>query len=196
MNTTPFTVFIDRDGTINVDTGYLGSPSGVVLIEGARRAIKMLNDAGVKAVVVSNQSGVARGLFTLQDVEAVNIRVAELLAKDGARLDGVYFCPHHPDDGCGCRKPKTGLVVKAAKELGLDAEGSTLFAHSYVVGDKASDIELARNLGPQVKAALVLTGSGETERARLPFMPEFVASDLFQAVEWILADVNRRNKTF
>lgn len=188
MNT-PFTVFIDRDGTINVDTGYLGSPSGVVLIEGAGRAVKRLNEAGVKAVVVSNQSGVARGMFTLEDAEAVNKKLIELLAAEGARLDGIYFCPHHPDDGCECRKPKTGLVVKAANDLGLDA------ARSYVIGDKASDIELARNLGPQVKAVLVLTGSGETERAKLSGKPEFVASDLFQAVEWLIADVNRRNKT-
>ncbi len=187
MNT-PFTVFLDRDGTINVDAGYVGSPSKVVLIEGAGRAIKRLNEAGIKAVVVSNQSGVARGMFTLQDAEAVNKKLIELLAAEGARLDGVYFCPHHPDDGCGCRKPKTGLVEKAAKELGIDA------GRSYVVGDKASDIELARNLGPRVKAVLVLTGSGESERLRLPFQPELIASDLFQAIEWILVDAGRRNK--
>ncbi|MBI5970735.1 MAG: HAD family hydrolase [Deltaproteobacteria bacterium] len=182
----PFSVFIDRDGTLNDDSGYVGNPSGVVLIEGAAAAIKRLNKAGVKAVVVSNQSGVARGKFTLQDAEAVNKKLIELLAAEGARLDGIYFCPHHPDDGCGCRKPKTGLVVKAAKELGLDV------GRSYVVGDKASDIELARNLGPSVKAALVLTGSGEAERGRLSFQPEFTASDIFQAIEWLIADVRRR----
>ena len=103
-------VFLDRDGTINEDADYLSDPSGVVLIEGAARAIKLLNDRGIKVIVVTNQSGVGRGYFKDSDVEAVNARLKELLAREGALVDAIYHCPHRPDEGCECRKPGTALA--------------------------------------------------------------------------------------
>ena len=174
-------VFIDRDGTINVDVGYLSDPDGLRLIGGAARAIKKLNGRGVKAVVITNQSGVARGLVTREALGRINSRLVELLGAHGAALDGIYFCPHHPDDGCRCRKPATGLVEKAARELGIDP------ARSYVVGDKAADVGLARGAG--ARAVLVLTGEGAGELEKLAEPPDYVAADLEEAVDWILDDM-------
>lgn len=174
-------VFLDRDGTINLDTGYIGDPDGLTLIPGSARAVRALNDTGVRAVVVTNQSGVARGRFTEGDLGRVNERLRELLAEEGARLDGLYHCPHHPDDGCRCRKPATGLVDRAAGELGVDP------ARSYVVGDKPSDMNLAANCG--ARAVLVLTGEGAESLEALAEAPDYVAADLARAVEWILDDL-------
>ncbi len=184
VNDVKATVLLDRDGTINVDYGYLSDPSGVVLIEGAAEALKRLNGRGIKAVVVSNQSGVGRGYFTDKDVSAVNGRLSELLGERGARLDGIYYCPHRPDEECGCRKPKAGLFMKAAKEQGIDA------GLLYVVGDKASDVELARNI--EAMSVLVLTGNGPEELKKLHSPPDFVASGISEAVDWIINDIDAR----
>ncbi len=174
-------VFLDRDGTINEDTGYLSDPKEVRLLPGSAEAVKRLNRASIKVVVVSNQSGVGRGYFTDSDLSAVNKRLKELLKKEGAAVDGLYYCPHHPDDNCGCRKPNTGLTSKAALEHGID------LARSYVVGDKVSDIELAKNAG--AKGILVLTGDGVKEKGRLIRPADFVAKDLSEAVRWIMEDL-------
>ncbi|MBI5902501.1 MAG: HAD family hydrolase [Deltaproteobacteria bacterium] len=184
VNNVKATVLLDRDGTINIDYGYLSDPSNVVLIEGAAEALRRLNDRGIKAVVVSNQSGVNRGYFTDEDVSAVNRRLSELLGERGARMDGIYYCPHRPDEDCGCRKPKAGLFMKAAKEQGIDA------GFIYVVGDKASDVELARNI--EARSVLVLTGCGPEELKKLQSPPDFVASGISVAVDWIINDIDAR----
>lgn len=171
-------VFLDRDGTINIDTGYLSDPQQLRLIDGAATAIKQLNEAGIKVIVVSNQSGVGRGVFTNADAVKVNERLVELLAASGARLDAIYYCPHLPDDGCQCRKPATGLVSDAGRQHAIDIK------RSCVIGDKASDIGLGRNLG--VKSILVLTGVGKEEQSKLSPPPDYVAQDLADAVSWIL----------
>ncbi|MCC6503227.1 MAG: HAD family hydrolase [Deltaproteobacteria bacterium] len=176
-------VFLDRDGTINEDVEYLSNPSGLVIIEGAGKAIRLLNERGIKVIVVTNQSGVGRGYFKDSDVEAVNARLKELLARDGASIDASYHCPHRPDEGCECRKPGTALAKRAAKEHGAD------LSRAYVVGDKSSDIGLARNLF--AKGVLVLTGKGAKEAEGLVEPPDFIAQDLLSAVEWILEDMER-----
>jgi histidinol-phosphate phosphatase family protein len=173
-------VFLDRDGTINEDKGYIRHPSEVCLIPGAAMAIKALNDRGIKVIVVSNQSGVARGFLSLHDLEKVNKRLVELLDDvGGAHLDALYVCPHLPDDACKCRKPAVGLVKKAIEEHGVKC--------SYVVGDKGADIGLARRSG--AGAVLVRTGHGEEELAHLAEDPDFIARDLTEAVAWILNDL-------
>jgi len=177
-------VFLDRDGTINEDADYLSDPSGVVIIEGAGKAIKLLNDRGIKVIVVTNQSGVGRGYFKDSDVEAVNARLKEMLAEDGASIDAIYHCPHRPDEGCECRKPGTALAKRAAKEHGAD------LSRAYVVGDKSSDIGLARNLF--AKGVLVLTGKGAKEAQSMIEPPDFIARDLASAIYWILEDIERR----
>ncbi|MBI5598485.1 MAG: HAD family hydrolase [Deltaproteobacteria bacterium] len=171
-------VFLDRDGTINEDTGYIGRPEEVALIVGAAGAVKMFNNAGIKVFIITNQSGVGRGYFPSETLEAVNRRVVELLRLEGAGVDGIYCCPHRPEDACPCRKPATGLISRAVREHGVDPSGS------YVVGDKATDIGLARNIG--AKGILVLTGKGKEELGKLPTPPDYVAADMRDAAGWII----------
>ncbi|MGE4553448.1 MAG: D-glycero-alpha-D-manno-heptose-1,7-bisphosphate 7-phosphatase [Desulfovibrionaceae bacterium] len=170
-------VLLDRDGTLMEDRHYLADPAGVALVPGAAAGLRALAAAGLGLVVVSNQSGVGRGYFTEADVAAVNGRLAELLAAEGVVMDGWYHCPHGPDEGCACRKPAPGLALAAARDLGFDP------ARGFVVGDKSADVDLARAIG--AAGVLVLTGKGEKHRARCA--PDFVARDLAEAADWILA---------
>lgn len=173
-------VFLDRDGTLCRERGYLRDPERVELLPGAAEAVALLNRRGVLAVVISNQSGVARGLIRAEELERVNRRLEELLARQGARLDGIYCCPHGPEEGCECRKPRPGLAMRAARELGIDLR------RSWVVGDKRSDLELARRLG--ARAVLVLTGYGRQTLTQVN-APR-VARDLREAVDWILRELD------
>ncbi len=136
-------VFLDRDGTIIRDTDFVATPDEVELMQGAADAIRRLNHAGIPAVVITNQSGIARGYFTESDYDRVRARVDELLAQSGARLDATYTCPHHPDitGPCECRKPGTLLFRRAADDLDLDLR------RSWFIGDKLRDIEPATALG-------------------------------------------------
>jgi D-glycero-D-manno-heptose 1,7-bisphosphate phosphatase len=184
-------VFLDRDGTINEEMGYINHIDRFVLIPGAAIAIRSINESDLKAVVVTNQSGVARGYFPKELIGQVHQKMSDLLEEEGAFLDGIYTCTHAPPSkgesgGCGCRKPKIGLVKQAAQELNLDLE------KSYVVGDRFKDVEMARNAG--AKAILVLTGYGKGELEFLgpssKVQADFVAEDLAEAVEWILSDMS------
>ncbi|MEK7798175.1 MAG: lipopolysaccharide heptosyltransferase II [Nitrospirota bacterium] len=179
-------VYLDRDGTLNFDPGYLNQPDQLRLLPGVGQAVARLNRAGFKAIVLSNQSGLARGLITTEQLDAIHRRLRELLAADGARLDGIFICPHHPEDACSCRKPAPGLVMRARQELGLASD------HAVVIGDKASDVGLARNIG--ATAVFVLSGHHpEEEQARMAdqgLAPDFMARDLAGAVKWILEKEN------
>ena len=178
-------VYLDRDGTLNFDPGYLNQPEQLRLLPGVGPAVARLNRAGFKTVVLSNQSGVARGLITQDQLEAIHQRLRELLAEDGAWLDGIFICPHHPDEGCICRKPAPGLVHRALQELGVFP------GNAIVIGDKATDMELARNVG--ALAVFVRSGNApEEEQARMSergLEPDYVACDLTEAVRWILETV-------
>jgi D-glycero-D-manno-heptose 1,7-bisphosphate phosphatase len=147
-------VFLDRDGTVIEEVGHLGEPERVVILPGVPEALRRLSAAGFALVLVTNQAGVARGLFTEEDVAAVNGRTAELLAAEGVSLDGVYHCPHHPDftGPCDCRKPEPGMLRSAAKDLDLDLAGS------WMVGDHPSDAGAARAAG--ARPIIVRTGHG------------------------------------
>ena len=177
--------FLDRDGTVVEDADYLADPERVRLIPGAADAIKRLSAGGLAVVLVTNQSGIARGLYTLADYHAVAQRVDLLLREAGAAPLATYFCPHHPDFGgaCDCRKPGTGLYRRAAREHGLDP------ARSYYVGDKLTDVLPAQTLGGQ--GILVRTGYGAEEEARLP-AGFSVAEDLAGAVELVLREERLR----
>src|SRR3989442_1471252 len=178
--------YLDRDGTLNFDPGYLTQPEQLRLLPGVGPAVARLNRAGFKTVVLSNQSGVARGLITQDQLEAIHQRLRELLAEDGAWLDGIFICPHHPDEGCICRKPAPGLVHRALQELGVFP------GNAIVIGDKATDVELARNVG--ALAVFVRSGNApEEEQARMAersLAPDYVARNLTEAVRWILRTVN------
>jgi D-glycero-D-manno-heptose 1,7-bisphosphate phosphatase len=182
-------VFIDRDGTLTDEVGYVNHPSRLRLLPRSAEAVRRLNGAGVAAVVVTNQAGIARDYFTEDVLHAVNAELVAQLARDGARLDGIYACMHHPSAGeppyrmdCDCRKPKPGMLVRAAAELDLDLR------RSVMVGDKPSDVEVAPRIGG--RGVLVLTGYGRGEweyrRERFPVPPDHVATDLLDAVEWAL----------
>lgn len=186
-------VFLDRDGTINEEMGYINHLDRFVILAGAAAAIRSINASGLKAVVITNQSGAARGYFPVAFIDRVHEKMRRLLGEAGAFLDGIYTCPHghQPGElevGCDCRKPGPGLLLQAGRDLNLD------LARSYVVGDRFQDVEMARRAG--ARAVLVLTGYGKGE---LDFVgpaslvrPDFVAADLPEAVEWILADVAGR----
>jgi heptosyltransferase-2 len=183
-----YTIFLDRDGTLNEDPGYLKSASELRLLPGVGAALAHLKAAGARLVVVTNQSGVGRGFFSLKDLEAVHARLEGLLEESDAAVDAIYFCPHHPDDGCHCRKPATGMVDRAVAELQVDLR------KAYVVGDHASDIQLAKAAG----AKSVLVTSGRVDQQALTMLrdagalPDMVAPSMAEAAECILHDAAAR----
>lgn len=183
-------IFIDRDGTLTEEVGYVNHPTRLRLLPRSAEAIRRLNAAGVAALVVTNQAGVARGYFSEEVLAAVNAALVARLKDEGAYLDGIYVCPHHPTEGeppyravCDCRKPKPGLLYRAAADHGLDLTQAT------VVGDRPSDLVPARVVG--ARSVLVLTGYGlgewEYRRSTFPVQPDHVAGDLLDAVDWALA---------
>ena len=181
-------VFFDRDGTLIEDVGYLATAEGLHMIPGAGKAVRSLNERSFLTFVVSNQSGVARGCFTEADLVPIHRRLEDELARDRARLDRIYYCPHHPTLGtppyratCDCRKPRTGMFRRAAEEFDVD------FQRSFVVGDKAADIEAGRAVGAQT--ILVLTGYGRSalqECRAAGFAPDAVKPSVAEAVAYIL----------
>ncbi|PYP58362.1 MAG: hypothetical protein DMD40_05855 [Gemmatimonadetes bacterium] len=174
-------VFLDRDGTIIEDPGFLHEPDKVKLLPGAAEAIRRLNDGGYRVIIVTNQSGIARGRFTVADYEAVQQRLGALLAAHGARLDGAYFCPHHPQltGPCDCRKPGLKLFRDAQAAFDID------FAQSWWVGDRLSDVQPARVLGGH--GVLVTTGEGNLHQGQARALGVMVVADIGEAVQKILA---------
>jgi len=166
-------VALDRDGTVIEDKNYLADPNGVELCRNAGEGLRAIVSMGLGLVIVTNQSGIARGYLGERDLEAVHRRMFEVLAEYGVQLDGVYHCPHGPDEGCSCRKPASGLMDRAAGELGFDP------SRGFVIGDKPSDIELGRNVG--ARTILVRTGNGGRTERQKSVRADFVANDLLQA---------------
>ncbi len=192
-------VFLDRDGTITREVGYVNHVDRLELEDAAAAGLKELQAHGLLLVVVTNQSGAARGYFPVSLIDVVNDRMRVLLTERGVHLDGVHYCPHHPTAGepplrqvCDCRKPKTGMVEQAARELDID------LSRSYLVGDKVHDVLCAQNAG--MKGLLVLTGYGKGDFTyllrTLPRPPAAVCSDLREAAYWILCDLGLRQPAF
>jgi len=182
-------VFLDRDGTISEEVGYVNHPSRLQVYPWTPQAIRLLNEKGLKVVVVTNQAGVARGYFQEGLVMEVHKRLSDEIAQSGAHLDAIYYCPHHPSVGeppyrqdCNCRKPKTGMLQRAVVELGID------LSCSFVVGDRYGDIELAHNAGAHSIFLLSGYGLGEYEyhRQNWRVQPEWIAKDLLEASRIIL----------
>ncbi len=176
-------VFLDRDGTINEEVDYLCSLDQLRIFPVAAEAIRLINQAGMKTVVVTNQSGVARGFFDEAFIAIVHDRIVALLKREGARIDRFYYCPHHPTEGmppyrreCDCRKPNPGMLLRASRELDID------LARSYVIGDSRRDIDMARRVGAQ--GILVRTGHGTQWND--PESAAHVADDILDAVEWVM----------
>ncbi len=189
-------IFLDRDGTINEEVGFVDSLDKFRLIPKAARAIRMINESGFKAIVVTNQSGVGRGLFDEKMVAAVHRKLQDMLEREGAAIDAFFYCPHHPTEGkgaylkdCFCRKPAPGMLLRAKDELMITLEDS------YIVGDTLKDIEAGARVG--VSGILVRTGYGKEEAARLLgggseagnpmlYRPIHIADDLEEAIGWII----------
>jgi histidinol-phosphate phosphatase family protein len=165
--------FLDRDGTVIAEKHYLCDPAGVELLPGAAAGLRHLRELGYRLVLVTNQSGIGRGYFTQADVDAVHARLGTLLAAEAVSLDGIYVCPHRPEDHCACRKPATGLVERACADLDLDP------AASVVIGDKACDIDLGHRC--RMTTILVRTGYGATETCQA----HAVAANLTAAAAWV-----------
>lgn len=177
-------VFVDRDGTVISERSYLADPEGVMLVPGALPALGDLRRAGLVLVTVTNQSGIARGLYTEADYRAVAARLAEVLGRGGVHFDRTEYCMHHPDvtGACACRKPGTGMYLRAAADLGIDVR------RSYYIGDKVTDVLPAVELGGQ--GILVRTGYGKEHEAAVP-EGTWVADDLRAAADLVLEDVRR-----
>jgi D-glycero-D-manno-heptose 1,7-bisphosphate phosphatase len=180
-------VFLDKDGTIIKDVGYLDDPKKVRLFAGSASAIRSLNKKGFKVIVISNQSGIARGMFTESTLKDIDDKLISLIKRKGGKIDGIYYCPHHPRYGlsryrrvCECRKPHNGLIIKAAKEHRIDLK------RSFTVGDKRSDIKAGKI--SRTRTILVLSGEGRKNRSLIK--PDHIALDLPGAVKWILKEAN------
>lgn len=176
-------VFLDRDGTINEEVIYLESAEQFSLLPGAGEAIRLLNQSDWLVIVITNQSGLARGYFTEEELAIAHQKMQTVLDQEEARIDGIYVCPHHPDAGCSCRKPGTALFEQAAQEFDVDLSAS------YAVGDKMTDLLPGTRLG--CRTILVLTGHGQEQlgnRDGWEVEPDYIAPDLLSAVQWILAE--------
>jgi D-glycero-D-manno-heptose 1,7-bisphosphate phosphatase len=183
-------IFLDRDGTVSEEVGYVNHISRLRLLPRTAEAIRKINESQFLAVLVTNQAGVARGYFKEELVRRVHARLEEMLAEGRARLDGIYYCPHHPTAGeppyrrdCNCRKPKPGMIEAAREDLAID------LSRSFMVGDKYSDIVFAHSVG--IKGVLVKTGYGlgeiEGSSADWTEQPDRISEDLSDAVDWILS---------
>ncbi len=179
-----FAVFVDRDGTINVDVDFLSSPSQLQLIPRSAEAIKELNDLSIPVVVITNQSGIARGLYSEDDLHRVHSAMDVMLKQHGATVLAYYYCPHHPTDGiapyvkdCECRKPKPGMLLRAKKKFGFNLK------RSFIVGDKLVDVQAGKSVG--AVAIQVSTGYGVKEKDLTADIRDYYAVDLFDAVQFI-----------
>ena len=180
-------IFLDRDGTINFEVEYLRSTTDLKMIPGSSEAIKEANELGWKVLIITNQSGVARGIITEQELSKIHFTLQNILRENGATIDAIYYCPHHPEVGdipykhdCNCRKPKTGMILRAAKEFEID------LTKSYIIGDKMIDIQTGNNCG--VKSILVLTGYGKDELKQCQenkLKIDFIADNLYDAIQYI-----------
>ena len=176
-------VFLDRDGTIAYDVNYCRRVEDLRLIPRAAEAVRLLNQAGLLVVVVTNQSGIARRYLTEETLAAIHRKMSGDLAREGAHVDGIYYCPHHPDDGCACRKPRPGMLKQATEDLNIDLQ------RSYLVGDHLSDVEAARAAGCQG----VLVGRTPQTLPDAGPVAEKSAADLYEAVLWILEEESHTN---
>lgn len=175
-------LFLDRDGTINVEKHFIKDPDDLQLIPRAAEAIRKARELGLKVIVVSNQSGVSRGYITEHDVQAVNNRLIELLGLEGATIDGIYYCPHSSEEsnGCECRKPNIGMFLRAHKDHDID------LSRSFMVGDRMSDMEAGRNIG--ATTIFVLTGYGSTLRDHWNARPkviDMIVPSLYDSIPFI-----------
>ena len=173
-------VFIDRDGTININVEYLDTPDEFKMYPGVAEGIRLLKENGYKIIVITNQSGIARGFFTEETLEKIHNKMKDELSEKGASIDAIYYCPHHPDEKCNCRKPNTGLLKKAIKDFDIDVK------NSFFIGDRMIDVEAGSKIG--VKTVLVPENKEkvELEIRKSYIKPDNYSEDFYTGVKWIL----------
>lgn len=169
-------VFLDRDGTIARDVNYCRRVEDFEILPGVPEAIRLLNQHKFKVVVVTNQSGIARGYFTEATLCQIHKYMLEELAKKGAKIDAIYYCPHHPDEGCNCRKPKPGLILRATEELRISP------SLSYIIGDATRDIAAGKAAGCKT---VWLSTAPDGEAGAKAIEPDYIVADLLGAAKWI-----------
>lgn len=170
-------VFLDRDGVINVDYGYVHEIEHFKFIPGAKKALRKLSATDYKVIVITDQSGIGRGYYTEEDAKKVNNYMINELSKEGATVSGIYYCPHAPEANCRCRKPKIFLLQKAKRDFNID------LSKSYFIGDKTKDIQTGINAG--CKTIIVMTGKAGADK-EFDSQPDFTARDLLDAVDYII----------
>ncbi len=170
-------VILDRDGTIIVERHYLSDPDQITLTEGAIEGLTYLAKLGFGLIIVTNQSAIARGFFNIETLDAIHERLKEILRSHDIEIDGIYYCPHHPNDGCACRKPEPGLLNIASIEFDFDTKDC------FVIGDNVSDIELGKRI--QAQTILVKTGYGKTVSDNTLTHPDYTVANLHDAAQII-----------
>ncbi len=178
-------VFIDRDGTIGRDVPYCSRPEDMEILPGVAEGLKLLNERGFKVVVITNQSGIARGYFTAEMLAKIHERLIADLTRSGAHVDAIYYCPHHPDEGCECRKPHPGLLFRAASDLALD------LSRSYMIGNTETDMETGRRAGCG-GSFLVSRGAGEAHPGRLEGVLAF--DSVLEAARWVIHQADKKHR--
>lgn len=173
-------VFIDRDGTINVNFGYINNPDDFKMYPGVKDGIKLLKDNGFKIIIITNQSGIARGYFSEETLEKIHEKMKSELSKEGAMIDAIYFCPHHPDEKCNCRKPKPGMLEKAIKDFNIDIE------KSFIIGDRMLDVEAGHKIGCKTVLVPERKDLVWQERKESIIEPDYVCDDFISGIKWIL----------
>ena len=173
-------VFIDRDGTININSGYIIKPDHLQIYSGVSKGIRLLNEHGFKIIIITNQSGIARGFYSEKILEEIHKKLKIELKKENAKIDAIYYCPHHPNENCNCRKPKPGLLEQAITDLNIDKE------KSYMIGDRMLDIEAGSKIG--CKTILIPEDNEkiEKEMKRSSVIPDYICNSFFSGVKWIL----------
>src|SRR5262245_33388569 len=176
-------IFMDRDGTVSEEIGYMYDAGLYRPFPWTGPAIRKINESGMKAILITNQSGVERGYFTESTVHEVHDLLQSELSRHSARLDAIYFCPHQPETGCACRKPKPGMLIRAQRDLGID------LSQSFMIGDRYLDVDVALAAG--TRSVLLMTGNGQTEFEKYRDVPrrqpDFIARNLLNAIESIVA---------
>jgi len=176
-------VFIDRDGTINVNSGYINNPNDFKMYPNVTKGIKLLQENGFKIIIITNQSGIARRYFSEKSLEEIHEKMKKELSKEDAEVDAIYYCPHHPDEKCNCRKPKPGMLEKAIEDFDIDVK------NSFIIGDRMIDVEAGKTVG--CKTVLVPEDKElvKKEMAESDIYPDYICDDFYSGVERIIENL-------
>jgi len=176
-------VFIDRDGTINVNSGYISNPDQFKMYPNVAKGIKLLYNEGFKIIIITNQSGIARGYFSKEKLEEIHDKMKKGLSEENVEIDAIYYCPHHPDENCKCRKPKPGLLEQAIKDFDIDVN------NSFFIGDRMLDVEAGKKVGCRTVLIPEDKELVQKEMEKSNVKPDHVCNDFYTGAKWISEEV-------